>query len=456
MSIIASIVKGFVALTGIVGGVFFSTGCEDGKNGVNSLTTTTVITAGGACGEYTGVLIQTGQDKNNNGNLDEGEIDARYTQTLCGQRIDGAVSLVTQTEVSNGDLICPFGGVQVNSGLDDNDNGVLEVEEVQYSTKVCNGHDGFSSQTRIVDVPLETKGCTFGGKEIQVGLDLDRSGTLDSNEVTSTSVICAVQVNANKTLVKNSVINPGATCTDGGILTEVGIDDNNNDILEAGEVDSSTPRCNQVQLISGVNSLVRTTAATPAQCSFGGFVFRSGLDYNYNNYLDVGEVSSNELVCNGVHGYDALVDATAYNGTYCGPSGGVKYESGLDLDYDGYLDLSEVDNISYICHGDDGYAYDGYNSLIETYDAGSACGADGGIYVESGLDLDYDGILDYSEIQNSDVICNGLPGFNSLVNTYEDTYYCTYGGLVIETGLDLDEDGYLDAGEIENTNYICY
>jgi len=448
------IAKVFVIITTVVGSLM-SSSCKDGSDGFNSEQRMTSIQPGGACEAFSGVKFEVGLDRDRSGTLEDTEVNNTQTKIFCGQRVDGYISRVELIDVSNGDLICPFGGVQMISGLDKDNSKSLQAEEIEFDKKICNGKDGFSSETRIVDIAIGEKGCTFGGKEIQTGLDSNRNGELDDGEVKSFNKICAIQVNENKTLVKNSVINPGEVCQDGGVLTEVGMDDNDNDILELSEIDSSLKRCNKIKLISGLNSRVDTVPATQLQCSFGGFVFKSGLDANFNNVLDFSEVTNSELVCNGVDGYTAMVYPSNYFGDFCSVEGGVKYETGLDLNGNGFLELSEVDKVSFICHGEDGYAFNGFNSLITHYDAGMACGLEGGIYVESGMDLDEDGDLDINEIENSDVICNGLTGLNSLIETYEDLFYCEFGGVVIETGTDYDLDQNLDEEEIQNTTYIC-
>lgn len=449
----------------ITGSTAVTTGCADGKDGkpgFNSIPRIETINAGGACGEFTGLEIKMGLDLNRNNFLEDAEVDESQTNKLCAQRVDGVNSIIEQYDVAFGDLSCPFGGTTVSSGLDTNNNIVLDSNEIKFSKKICNGRDGFSADVNFVDVAIGTKGCTFGGKEIQAGLDTNRNGTLDASEVTKTNVICAVQVNSQKTLVINSVINPGSDCSYGGVKTQVGIDDNNNDILETSEVDSSINKCSQVALISGVNSIVRTSAASSLQCAYGGFIFESGLDTNYDAYLNTSERQSYEIICNGFDGYNSLVQPSAYFGYECGTYGGTKYETGLDLDFNGVLDIGEVENVSYTCHGEDGIdgldgldGYITYNSLINSYDAGSSCGNAGGFYLESGLDLDDDGVLDYSEVNTLNVICNGVNGYSTLVETYQDSYYCYNGGLVVESGLDYDEDGYLDSSEIVNTSYIC-
>ena len=65
---------------------------------------------------------------------------------------------------------------------------------------------------------------------------------------------------------------------------------------------------------------------------------------------------------------------------------------------------------------------------------------DGGIMLETGTDLDGNGMLDYNEITSSEIICNG-DGRDSIANTYSilPGIDCEDGGIMLETGTDLDE-----------------
>jgi len=55
---------------------------------------------------------------------------------------DGLTSLLTQAELPAGDSNCSTGGVRVDSGLDDNRNGELDEDEIDDTSYVCNGADG--------------------------------------------------------------------------------------------------------------------------------------------------------------------------------------------------------------------------------------------------------------------------------------------------------------------------
>ena len=99
--------------------------------------------------------------------------------------------------------------------------------------------------------------------------------------------------------VKSSIIELNdPDCPNGGILVETGIDENRNGILDADEVDKSEKVCNG---INGVTALVRTTEESPGiNCLYGGVLFEVGTDNNRNSILDTEEVSSSHYICNGI------------------------------------------------------------------------------------------------------------------------------------------------------------
>lgn len=401
--------------------------------------------------EQGGVRVESGYDLDADGSLEAEEVDSSVN--VC----NGRASLIKVTPVEEGGA-CPAGGIRVQTGFDVNGNSSLDAAEVQGVELVCNGEDGYNALVRQSDIaPDPTGACYYGGVRFESGLDSNRNGTLDSSEVETTEDVCTVQVNERMTLVKNSAELPGTTCTYGGIKTEVGIDDNNDHILDAGEVDSTTYQCNQLLVVDGLTSLVDMVPATATQCQFGGYVMKTGLDDDRDGTLDSVEVDETSLICNGANGYNGVTRTESYSGSQCGPNGGFRLMSGLDMDRDGYLDTAEVQATSYICHGDDGLnGFDGLNALVEVFDAGSACGIYGGVLIETGLDINDNGFLDLSEVESSAYVCNGLDGLNSLIKISSDGGNCgPYGGSLIEVGLDLDADNVLDLSEVESYTYVC-
>ena len=445
-------------------------GCLDDapRPGVDSLLSSIAEPAGSNC-RYGGVRLQSGLDHNRNGLLDPGEVDD--VSFACGARVDGATSLI-DVAVEPPGASCPEGGFRITAGLDHNDDGVLSVDEVESTAYSCKGNagtdgtdgrhgvdgeDGFTTLINVMDEPPSTDGeCLFGGTRIEAGLDSDRNGELSDEEITAVQFVCSVPVNEHMTLVGNSQELPGDNCEHGGVRTEIGVDDNDDHHLDPDEIDDVTYLCNEVILVPGQTALLVSTPATEVQCPFGGYVLTSGLDADFDGALDADEVADVLLVCDGRDGFVSLSETEVYNGPACPDQGGWRLRTGLDVDYDEELDADEVLSNSIVCNGRDGFlGYDGKNSLIRVTEDTRVC-VYGGFQFEVGLDDDEDNVLDSSEVQSRAYVCDGVDGYNSVVELHEaGAHICPYGGVIYEVGLDLDADGYLDSGEIEAETYIC-
>jgi len=413
--------------------------------------------AGATC-QYGGLKIEYGLDSNENGRLDSNEIDPSQTSFSCAVLAEGKTAKINLTPIPAG-ADCTKGGTLIETGLDKNDNGKLDASEVDSSAKICNGNDGtngtngYNSLFRISDLPPGSV-CMFGGTKIDVGSDKNLDGVLQDLEVTKTQYVCSVRVIDN-VIVESSIILPGAsgtTCVEGGVRLTAGVDLNGDKRLQPAEVTATSDICNKTKTIPGVPSLIKTFAATADQCKYGGFVFQTGLDSNSNGILEATEVQATNLLCNGIEGMRSLVKQTA-DTVFCGTRGGVKFESGLDLNRDNILDLSEVQSTSYVCNGYTGAA--GKTSLIKQTADTFVCGSTGGIKIESGVDSDSNGILGSAEVAYTSYVCNGYDGALSLIKATADVTFCSMGGVKYESGLDLDGDNYLDTAEVKNTNYVC-
>lgn len=163
-----------------------------------------------------------------------------------------------------------------------------------------------------------------------------------------------------------------------------------------------------------------------------------------------------------------LVDEPA--GANCA-SGGQRVENGVDLDADGVLDASEVFDVSYLCNGpagSDGLSgssgasgASGHAAVIAQVPeaAGDNCPF-GGQAVQSGLDLDDDGVLDPAEVTAIAYVCNGAAGDtgdDALVQVVDEApgEHCPAGGKAIYTGTDLNGDGTLSYEEVTAVSYVC-
>ena len=134
----------------------------NGTNGLNSVTLTTVEPAGVNCATG-GVKLEFGPDVNGNGLLDAAEIVPALTQYVCNgasgavgavgpQGIQGVagtngtngLNALVKTTVEPAGANCVAGGTKVETGLDANNNGVLDLAEINaaQTTFVCNGAGG--------------------------------------------------------------------------------------------------------------------------------------------------------------------------------------------------------------------------------------------------------------------------------------------------------------------------
>lgn len=433
----------------------------DDEPPASALMRSVAIAAGDQC-PYGGVQIDTGLDTNRDGRLGNGEV--QQSSAVCNAKVDGYNSLAVTNPVSAGGE-CPAGGVRVSAGMDLDRDGELDAAEVTSTQLVCNGQrgaagqdgeDGMTALINVVEVPPgEGSQCVFGGTRIDTGLDVDRDGELDAAEVLHARHVCSVRTNEHLTLVINSAELPGDNCQYGGVKMDVGYDDNGDGALATAEIDSTGYVCNQLVVVDGKNSLTRTTPATAAQCIAGGYVLKTGLDDDRDGQLDDAEVESTSIICSGEDGKSAVF-ATAPAGMVCGDEGGVVVRAGLDANGNGQLDGGEEQQSFTLCNGADGFlGYDGKDSLIRTRDAGGAC-MYGGFRMEIGLDDNRDGALQGAEVEVTEFVCNGHDGLDSLVELDPDhDGVCAYDGYRIDTGLDLNEDGLLSFGEVQHTAYVC-
>jgi hypothetical protein len=140
---------------------------------------------------------------------------------------------------------CPTGGVDVSTGIDVNANGVLEAAEVTRVVTICNGADGASALVAQEALPGgET--CGAGGVRVRSGIDADRDGILDENEVLRSDDVCngAAGAPGATTRVVLSEVGAGERCSAGGIHFTAGLDVDGDGSLSAGEVQQEAIVCN--------------------------------------------------------------------------------------------------------------------------------------------------------------------------------------------------------------------
>ncbi len=155
----------------------------------------------------------------------------------------------------------------------------------------------------------------------------------------------------------------------------------------------------------------------------------------------------------GPEGKKSLIDlAIEPAGANC-INGGIKVISGIDLNNNGTIEENEIHDTEYVCNGNNGV-----NSLLEIFPEpeGEHC-ISGGYKVVTGTDINNNDTLDNSEIQNTDYICNGYDAINSIVKVLSEPKgeNCSVGGFKIISGDDINFNNILDEDEILNTQYVC-
>jgi hypothetical protein len=321
---------------------------------------------------------------------------------------------------------CPAGGVQVDMGVDDNANGTLDTAEIDSTEYVCNGLDGTAL---AVSVEPDGLNCAAGGLKIETGADDDADGILDPAEVDLTRYVCdgAAGAPSPATVVRSTPVAVGdAICPRGGFILASGADDSGDGLLQDAEVDFAQHVCSGADGLDGTNgttTLVNVVAEpSGANCAVGGVAIQAGQDVApTNGGLDAGEVTSVRYVCNGAVGPTTLVRSTMIPaGNPICPAGGYLVASGVDDSRDGALQDPEVDASQYVCNGVDGT--DGTNGTNGT----------------NGTD--------------------GTDGISSLVRVLPEPVggACTNGGVAIQSGSDVNPaNGTLDAAEVTSVEYVC-
>lgn len=192
-------------------------------------------------------------------------------------------SIIGTEEVEPG-TECANGGIRILVGFDENSDGMLQSNEVDSSSILCNGEngadgsnglngsdgangtdgadgadgvngtDGAQPSDFLAQVSDEPSGvnCEFGGSKVEYGFDENSNQILDGDEIQSTTYICDDDEGGNSNsplyLTKVSPV-PFDECNAGGQKIEQGYDDGGlnatamNGVLEDDEIDSTTVYC---------------------------------------------------------------------------------------------------------------------------------------------------------------------------------------------------------------------
>lgn len=337
----------------------------------------------------------------------------RQEETVAIEGLDGTTTLARTTNFEGAEGICENGGLRIDFGKDTNEDNVLQDEEVQSTSYVCNGKDGTNGEdgntatwkVTAIDAGAE---CENGGIKIELGYDLNRNDVLEESEVSETVIVCNGENGTDgedgyTTRVNTKRVEQGEICELGGLLIESGLDTNRNDVLDSDEITSSEYVCDGED---GKSLAVRIEALDSQEYPQGGYTVTIGIDQNGNRELDLDEEGQTFIVTNGIDGYTSISTNTAIIEDEVVI--GFIVQNGLDINRNGVLDSIEVTNSFTVFNGTDGEnGQDGENGFNTVFDYESV---NNGTYIYSGLDINRDDILQENEIQYTVFIENGVDG----------------------------------------------
>ena len=147
--------------------------------------------------------------------------------------------VVTRTDPAS-KTDCPFGGVVVASGLDDNGNGQLDDAEIKTRATVCNDAPAQPPPPILVRLVAEPSGanCAEGGTAVQSGPDRNGNGRLDDDEVAHTDYVCGPPV-----VTWLAAEPPGDRCAAGGVVFLAGPDRDGDGVLDDAEIETTEISC---------------------------------------------------------------------------------------------------------------------------------------------------------------------------------------------------------------------
>jgi hypothetical protein len=199
-------------------------------------------------------------------------------------------------------------GAWHRTGLDLNRNGILDDSEITSSVFIpdgldgTNGEDGYNTETRITPSDM--------GYTLSFGLDLNRNGILEDNEITNSIFIANGIDGTNGTNGHNSLIR--VEIVEDGHILYIGLDTNNDGLLQDSEVTSQIKVLNGINGTNGSNGsdgtngtnglnflihIVVLNSEMEHECTDGGVRVYYGSDTNGDGVLNEDEFKGYHDIC---------------------------------------------------------------------------------------------------------------------------------------------------------------
>ena len=193
------------------------------------------------------------------------------------------------------------------------------------------------------------------------------------------------------------------------------------------------------------STLIRVLSST--SCTTGGNTFEIGSDSNSDGVLDVSEVGITVDICNGSQGPEGPAGADGSEGI-----AGMNGTNGTN-GQDGGQGPTGTNGT------------DALNALISSSPeaSGNNC-ANGGTRIDVGVDDNADGVLDATEIDQTQYVCNGGSSNNTMLTSISSPLSnmgCDAGGRTVSYGFDNGDgsgtyaNGVLEPGEVDASTTLC-
>ncbi len=156
----------------------------------------------------------------------------------------------------------------------------------------------------------------------------------------------AMEVNVNASAVTIATIGPGADCASGGQQINVGDDSNQDGVVEDLEASSITFVCNGAP---GAADNTPGAAGAAGNDGAAGVAGSAGASGAVGANGTDGTTGPNGET--GANGTNAIATSTALAAGSACPNGGFTITSGIDTNDNGVLDASEVKNTNVVCNG---------------------------------------------------------------------------------------------------------
>ena len=177
-------------------------------------------------------------------------------------------------------------------------HGCGEDQDIDSPRNVGDDHE---IMTKIT--PASAEDCPHGGTIVSAGLDLDDDGILDEDEVSSREVVCLDRTPT--VLTRFDRQGPSDTCPQGGYAVHSGLDNDSSGTLDDGEISATEHVCADAVLTR------LEPEAAGARCAAAGIAFHTGLDIDRSGTLDDDEISATDYQCGAILQRDLTISTAA-------------------------------------------------------------------------------------------------------------------------------------------------